>query len=47
MAVGLAPGAKCPDVTLVGGDGTRTSLAAQAQQGPLVVVFYHLAFTGG
>lgn len=47
MSTGLAAGDPCPGVELVSGSGVRVKLAEKAAAHPLVVVFYHLAFTGG
>lgn len=44
---GLPIGSRAPDVSLLGADGTPVRLADYWQGGPLVLTFYHLAFTGG
>jgi peroxiredoxin len=47
MSTGLIVGAPCPEVQLVSGAGPTVNLAERAAAHRLVVVFYHLAFTGG
>ncbi len=47
MSQELSYGDPCPKVQLVSGSGARIDLAEVATQQPLIVVFYHLAFTAG
>ncbi len=44
---GLTIGTPCPDLTLASGSGQPVHLREAASRGHLVLVFYHLAFTGG
>lgn len=41
----LQPGDAAPDVTLPSSDGVHTSLAAEWARGPVVLLFFPLAFT--
>ena len=43
----LTVGQMAPDFTLVAGDGQRVTLSEARQNGPVVLAWYHLAFTGG
>ena len=47
MPVGLAVGDAAPDLTLTADSGETVRLAERYQRGPVVLVWYHLAFTGG
>lgn len=47
MPIGLAVGSMCPDVTLTSAQGESVNLRAASEKGPVVLVWYHLAFTGG
>lgn len=46
-ATGLDVGAKAPDFTLPAAGGGAVTLSEALKEGPVVLVFYHLAFTGG
>ena len=40
-------GDKAPDFTLTAASGEKVTLSEAIQEGPVVLVWYHLAFTGG
>ena len=46
-AKGLGTGTAAPDVTLLGIGEERFRLSNALKAGPVVLIFYHLAFTGG
>lgn len=47
MAKGLQVGEKAPDFALPSGSGETVRLSEALQKGPVVLVWYHLAFTPG
>jgi peroxiredoxin len=47
VARGLLVGEKAPDFALTAGSGETVRLSESLQRGPVVLVWYHLAFTGG
>ena len=44
---GLKVGEKAPDFALPSSTGEEIKLSEALQKGPVVLAFYHLAFTGG
>lgn len=44
---GIELGAQAPDVAFLKSDGGALRLSEAWQQGSVVLVWYHLAFTGG